>query len=364
MKRPLLALFAVLTLLALSAGGWFIYRVMSASPDAGAPASGEAAGAQRVQTVNGETTVQVPPDEQRASGIAVAPLAAASLRPERQAYAAVVDLQPLFDFGNRLAAARAERDAAAAQAAAAQAQAARMRTLYGDDRNVSQKSLQDAEAAARAAQARLRAAESVLAGIEAAARQQFGPALAGAAADSAANSASGLLRRLARGAAAVARVTLPPSGPPAAPERVTLDVADGRALAAARLSAAPQIDPAIQGASWFYLVESSLPAGARMTARWSADPSANPSVASGVLIPESAVVWYGDQRWVYVRTAADRFTRRLVPDGFSSGAGIVAAGGLRAGDEVATRGAQLLLSEEQRPQGVATQCKDPPECDG
>jgi hypothetical protein len=27
------------------------------------------------------------------------------------------------------------------------------------------------------------------------------------------------------------------------------------------------------------------------------------------------------------------------------------------------RGPQLLLSQELRPQGIATACKDPPECD-
>jgi hypothetical protein len=37
--------------------------------------------------------------------------------------------------------------------------------------------------------------------------------------------------------------------------------------------------------------------------------------------------------------------------------------GLHAGDQVVIDGAQLLLSEELRPQGIATACKDPPECD-
>jgi hypothetical protein len=37
--------------------------------------------------------------------------------------------------------------------------------------------------------------------------------------------------------------------------------------------------------------------------------------------------------------------------------------GFRAGDSIVTRGAQLLLSEELKPEGVATACKDPPECD-
>ena len=66
---------------------------------------------------------------------------------------------------------------------------------------------------------------------------------------------------------------------------------------------------------------------------------------------------------MYVRTASDHFTRRLVLSASAAIEGVVVTNGFRAGDEVVIHGAQVLLSEEQRPQGVATQCKDPPECD-
>jgi multidrug efflux system membrane fusion protein len=76
-------------------------------------------------------------------------------------------------------------------------------------------------------------------------------------------------------------------------------------------------------------------------------------------------VWYGGQRWVYVRTAPTRFTRRFVAatTTYTGDQGLVVSSGLHAGDQVVIDGAQLLLSEELRPQGIATACKDPPECD-
>jgi multidrug efflux pump subunit AcrA (membrane-fusion protein) len=81
------------------------------------------------------------------------------------------------------------------------------------------------------------------------------------------------------------------------------------------------------------------------------------------VIPEAAVIWYGGQPWAYVRTAPDRFTRRYVPASSPGDRGFVVTSGFHAGDEVVIHGPQLLLSQELRPQGIATACKDPPECD-
>jgi hypothetical protein len=96
-----------------------------------------------------------------------------------------------------------------------------------------------------------------------------------------------------------------------------------------------------------------------MTARL---PASDNSPA-GLLIPANAVVWYGGQPWAYVRTAPDRFTRRILPSASEVDHGFIVPGGFRADDEVVVRGAQLLLSEELQPRDIATQCKDPPECD-
>lgn len=84
---------------------------------------------------------------------------------------------------------------------------------------------------------------------------------------------------------------------------------------------------------------------------------------SGLLIPAQAVVWYGGQTWAWVRTAPERFTRRYVPAGNEDDRGFMVTSGFHAGDQIVTQGAQLLLSEELKPQGIATACKDPPECD-
>lgn len=347
MRRRSLIVIVVLCLVAAAGAGWWFWQRAQAPAPAPALVQGP-----HVETVSGETVVVIPIDMQRASGIATQALQAATVHPEREAYASVIELQPLLDLGARLAAARADRASAAALATASQAQAARTLALFNDDRNASQKALQDARAAAQSDQAKLAASEAALAGIEHQMRQQFGSALA-----SAVGTRSRIWRRLESGTAAVLRVSLPASM--AAPDSIAIDAPAGGTLTGQRLSAAPQVDPLLQGAPYFYLADAPLPAGVRIVAH----ASVAGAPTAGVLVPDSAIVWYGDTRWTYLKLAQDRFVRRLVNVAAPATGGVLAAEGLAAGQRVVTQGAALLLSEEQRPRGVSTQCKDPPECD-
>ena len=352
MNRRKFTAVAVLILLATAFAGVYLGRVTGSPPPAPVRA---ATAAQRVQTINGETSVVVGRDAQRASGIDVAPLVQSKVRDEIALYATVIDLQPLFDLGARMASAQAERDIARAQSESSRAQLERSQLLYKDDHNVSLKSVQEAQSAARSDQAKLHSAEAALLVQNANLRQQFGDALKHAAADP----SSEVFRRLSSGRASVMRVTLP-SGVDLQPSaEIAVDGPGGQRLAARKLSPAPQADSAVQGVPYFYLIEQALPAGTRTTGYM----AANPKVATGLAMPSSAIVWYGGQRWAYVQAPADHFTRRLVLPNKESEDGVVTTSGFRAGDMVVVRGAQLLLSEEQRPQGIATVCKDPPECD-
>lgn len=354
MKVRILLLLAASGLL-LAVAGWYGYRAMNAAPSA-PPVQVPAPPMQRVQTVNGETVVIVGVDTQRASHIAVEPVAVSQHQSEITAYGAVIDLQPLFDLRNRYAAAHADREGVRAQADASRTQYERNRVLFQDDQNVSRKSLQDAQTVMQTDQAKLQATGAALSALNATLRQQFGDALATAAI----SPVSDLSQRLLAGRAVVLRITLPADNMAAAPTQIIVDGIDGHAIPAQKLSPSPQSDPAVQGNPYFYMADSALPVGMRTTAHVSLGGKSTP----GLLIPENAVVWYGGQPWVYVKTATDHFTRRYVPSESAANHGYVVTSGFRAGDEVVIRGAQLLLSEELRPQGVASQqCKDPPECD-
>jgi len=356
-KITLLTVAALL----LSGAGWFGYRAMSAAPTAPVTTvpTPQSQDLQRVRVVNGETVVMVGVDAQRASHIVMQPVAAAMDQPEITAYATVVDLQPLFDLRNRHAAARADRESARAHADASRLQYERTRVLYQDDRNASQKSLQDAQVMMQADDAKLQAAEATLSGLDAALRQQYGNALAVAAVAP----RSALSGRLLSGHAAIVRVTLPGGNPTAAPEQITMDGSDGQTSLAHKLSPSPLVDPAVQGSPYLYVADSALPVGTHTLAHVPLREK-NTAGTPGFRIPEAAIVWYGGQSWAYVKTDANHFTRRHVPIEPATQRGLVFTSGFHAGDEVVISGAQLLLSEELRPQGIAAQqCKDPPECD-
>ncbi len=336
-----------------AAASWYVYHTVTRTAAAGPPA---AAPSQTVQVVKGETIVIVNPDVQRASHIDVEPVTTAASQPEITAYATVIDLQPLFDLRNRWAAARADRESAQAQVDSSRSEYERNRVLFESDRNVSQKNLQSSRALMQTDQAKLQAAEAAQNALGAILRQQFGDALGSAAKAS----ASDLFQRLVSGRAVVLRVTLPANEGGSVPMHITVDGTDGQRLAADKLSTSPLGDPAIQGNPYFYISDSALPIGTRTIAHV---PLGEPST-QGLLIPERAVVWYGGQSWAYIRTAADRFTRRYVPTASPIDGGFFVTSGFHVGDEAVIQGAQLLLSEELLPQSIATQCKDPPECDG
>ncbi|WP_420984152.1 efflux RND transporter periplasmic adaptor subunit (plasmid) [Burkholderia contaminans] len=350
-----LILLSVISLALAAGAGWYILNQAFDDASASTATAARSAPTPAVQTVNGETVVLVSPEAQRASHIEVAPLAAVMSQSGISADAMVIDLQPLFDLRNRLASARADVDTFTAQAASSRTQYQGSRTLFADDRNVSQKSLQAAQSTMQGDEAKLQSARVTLNGLDGAMRQQFGDVLANAAAAP----ASRLFQLLQSGQAVVLRVTLPTSFGMAPPERIAVDTADGRVVPAQRLSASPLVDPAVQGSPWLYVADATLPANLRTSARV---PTSSEAV-SGLLIPAQAVVWYGGQTWAWVRTAPERFTRRYVPAGNEDDRGFMVTSGFHAGDQIVTQGAQLLLSEELKPQGIATACKDPPECD-
>ncbi|MGN6315726.1 efflux RND transporter periplasmic adaptor subunit [Trinickia sp.] len=342
-----------------AAGGWYAARTVtqpsvSASSTAAQPAS-PATPAQPVQTVGGETVVVVAPDAQRASGMTVAPLAVATVQPRRDAYVTVIDPQPLFDLRVRLAGARADIAALSAQARNSSAQYQRSLGLYRDDRNVSLKALQDARAAMEADDAKVQAAQATLNGLTATARAQFGEALASAALAP----ESALLARLQAGRGAILRVVMPTTQGAVIPDHIAVRSSDQESIDADKLSPSPAADPAVPGVPWFYTTLRALPIGTRT----SATVPTSPRRSAALLVPANAVVWYGGQTWAYVRVAPDRFARRAVVSTEESDAGFAVTSGFREGDSVVTHGAQLLLSEELKPQGIATACKDPPECD-
>lgn len=264
-------------------------------------------------------------------------------------------------LSDRLSAARADAQSARAARTAARSSFERLRLLNADNKNVSDRAVQEAEARAQAEEARLASAEQSVRLLETA----LGAGAPGAAsmvaerggqvvevlAQPGESLESGQpVLRLARFDRLIARVDLPAGqnleAPPTA--RIVLLGRDDHPLIAERIAAAPAVDPKTQGRSFLFRVRDpglGLRPGLALTAWLAAEGAAR----TGVTVPRSSVLHQSGKTWVYVETAAGKFARREVALGDATAEGWFTAS-LAPGTRVVSTGAQTLLSEEFKSQ--------------
>lgn len=366
--RPALRLLLALAALALAGAAGFALRgrlpAADTAPDASAPTSTAATNATgsdnaqpTVTRVNGVTTVNLDAATQAGSGITTQALAASQYRDETVASAVVMDLQPLIDLRTRYAAAVTERATATALLDAARQEYERNRALYAQDQNVSLKVLQAAQASERAATARRNAASLSMADLQGALRTKFGDTLAQWATDA----QSAPLQRLLAHRDVLLQVTAPLGTAGTDAPRIEVAGTDNRRQGATFVARAQQADPALAGTGAIYRTAASAATanGARLLAFVPRDAGA---AAPGVVVPASAMVWFGGQPWAFVQTTPERFARVPVPVTAPMSSGYFVQQGIQPGARVVVSGAQLLLSEELKPRTAGSACKDP-ECD-
>lgn len=297
-----------------------------------------------VETEGGMPTVQLSSAAQKQVGIAYATVQPAEFAPQTAVAVTVLDPQPLVELRGRLQAARLEAQAARAAAGASAAEEARVRALFEDDRNASQRALQAATAQAQADSARSRAAESAVEALRAQAKTAWGDTIAGwLDADPA------QIERLVAGKDALLRASVRPED--TAGKSGSLRVAlpgSSKPIAAIPIGPAPQADASQGGSGLLYRLHGTA---VRSGMRLAGSLSRGGAVREGALIPASAVLWHAGNPWIYLREPDDKlpdaseFRRRDVSSGEPVGDNWFVAG-FEDDAEVVVRGAQVLLSEE------------------
>ncbi len=215
----------------------------------------------------------------------------------------------------------------------------RTKALFHSSKYVSLQKLQDAEAGfdsdladSEAAKERISSARSML-------LRRWGPVVTSWVVHNAAPA-----KGLADGRLCLIVVTLP-AGTRVRHAAATAEIhgIGGKAVTARLVSVSPVSNPAVQGTSYFYLAphEPALTTGLNIVATL---PIGRAS--PGVIVPASSVVWRGGKAWAYVKTGRGKFVRRRVCTTQSAGSGWFVKSGVKPGDRVVVRGAQLLLSEE------------------
>ena len=115
---------------------------------------------------DGFAVVRVSAESQKASGIVTAELETARSEAAAEVYGAVLNPQPLLDLRGRYLAAAAEVRGLSAASASSRAEYERLKKLFDDDRNISERALQSAESQWKGDQARLAAAEQSAATLQ------------------------------------------------------------------------------------------------------------------------------------------------------------------------------------------------------
>src|SRR5262245_52542324 len=307
-------------------------------------AEDEIAAESKVAAKDGYAAVRVSRASQEASGLAVRPLASARIEGAAEVYGVVVDPTPLFDLRARYLAAAGNARALRAAAASSADEHRRLKALFADDRNASERAVLAAEAQWRGDQARLAAADQAAAALADALRAEWGTVIAAWATepDQRALDAYATQREVlvqfaftdeSRERAARTAISVAPIG------------GDTGARPARFVSPAPRTDATLRGPTYFYATRGQgLRVGMRVVGR----VGLGGKPRDGVVVPSAAVVWHGGKAWAYAKDQDELFVRREVSTADAVGDGWFDASHFSPGQEIVVVGAQLLLSEELR----------------
>lgn len=290
----------------------------------------------------GRPVVRVSAESQKASGIEVQPLKPAMNEATAAAYGMVMSLQPLAEMRGRYLTAAAEARALRAAVTASESEFRRMESLFRDDRNVSEQALKSSEGRYRSEQARQLAAEQSAAAVRDTMRSAWGETVTGWAIDP----DSRVMQVLLQQSSFLVQLVLPYDLPRSV-VRGKISVAPATARENARparfVSDSPQVDAALPGETYFYVVDGGgLRAGMRVLARI----GLGGAPIGGVIVPPTAVIWHSGKAWAYVKDDEQTFSRHEVSTGEELDGGWFNSTGFDDDDQVVVNGAQLLISEE------------------
>jgi hypothetical protein len=271
--------------------------------------------------------VRLSPAVQRELGIATQAMTLTHRAAEVDAFAKVLDPEPLVQLDSDLATAEAA-------AVASNAEAARARALHAADGGVSQKDTEAAMAQARSDALKVEILRRRV-GLE------WGPGVARMSPAA----RERLVRGLTAGKIALVHVDTHNDEGQAGAREVKVDIGDGSARGVV-LGPARAAEPRLQSSG--LIVEVTGRTAILLSVGLTQSAHIETSTAqSGVLVPRAAVIRFKGSDWVYVRAGPGVYARRLIENPVPQEKGFFVPRGLSPGDEVVTRGAASLFTAEQ-----------------
>jgi len=204
-------------------------------------------GPAQISVENGQTVLILETPAQNRLGLEVATLNATVSRAQLTSPAVVLSVQDLATFRNTYIATQAQLQKSRAEAEVARKESTRLKTLFEENQNISEKSLQSAEGALQGNEADVRAGEQQLNLQELVARQQWGSVAGKWAIDG-----SPELQRILDQREVLVQITMPAGAPFEPPKSVSFEIPGGASTKASFVSIFPRVDPRIQGRSFLY----------------------------------------------------------------------------------------------------------------
>lgn len=277
------------------------------------------------------------------SGIVVAPLKAYTYQGKTKALGTVISIQALIDYSSQYQTLMAQLRLAESTLPNHQLQYQRYKQLNDDDKNISDKAVQEAYALVIADQTQIDTSKQQLNALKATIEAQWGKPLSSLITQ---QSPPAVLQALLSQQNVLVQVSLPNDAPaPTSNSTLTLTPLhdETKLITAHYVSQSIQSDISNLGKTYYFTAPANdLRVGMRVSVN--ADHQHQTSI-KGVRVPNEALIWNAGLAWVYLKTSEDTFLRKPVSvsteieDGWFDNS-------LPVGAQVVVRGAQLLLSEE------------------
>lgn len=303
----------------------------------------EIEGPVRVTEQNGLQVVKLNMATQKNSGISVQPLQPYDYQGNIKVLGSVISIQTLVDYNSQYQQLKAQLAVAESLLPNHQLQFQRYKHLNEDDKNISDKVLQEAQALVTSDQTQIKATQAQLNALTDTMIAQWGKPLAQLITQ---QPSSGPLHDLLVQKKVLVQVSFPLNfkAPEGNSSVLITPIQDEIApIQADYVSQSIQTDISNIGKTYFY----SAPADfLRIGMRVNVVPAESTAASiKGVMVPNQAIAWHGGMAWIYVKTAADTFLRKPIASDIELDDGWFDSS-VSPGTEVVTRGAQLLLSEE------------------
>ncbi|MFP5209651.1 MAG: efflux RND transporter periplasmic adaptor subunit [Acidobacteriota bacterium] len=269
-------------------------------------------------------------------------------------------------LADRLSTIQADVLTDSASLAASTAEYQRLKTLNAEDKNASDRAVQEAEVRMQGDQARLEAARKSATLLQSALHgtgkisfvipliaEDGGQISEVLAQPGEIVEAGQPVFKISRFTILIARLNVPLSQPAALPIKGAVISVAGKehdTIPATFVAEAPTVQPEYQSEALLFRVMSrtgTLRPGQAVEG-WIQTRDGSPH--SGVLIPAAAVVRYQGRSWVYVQVTDTDFARKPIALSEPGSCGWFATTGFRPDDRIVVVGAQTLLSEEMKSQ--------------